>query len=100
VEFSLAEDAREAIDNMDQSELYGRVIKCNQAKPQKDASEGLGSRTAVWEQVCSAENFLSICIEANMFAHRKDMLQSTTSPTTAQVWQRKTLTSRKTLCKA
>ena len=52
VEFSLAEDAREAIDNMDQSELYGRVIKCNQAKPQKDANEGLGSRTAVWEQVC------------------------------------------------
>ena len=51
VEFSLAEDAREAIDNMDQSELYGRVIKCNQAKPQKDANEGLGSRTAVWEQV-------------------------------------------------
>ncbi|KAK3056613.1 hypothetical protein LTR09_002406 [Extremus antarcticus] len=50
VEFSLAEDAREAIDNMDQAELYGRVIKCNQAKPQKDASEGLGSRTAVWEQ--------------------------------------------------
>ena len=37
---------------MDQSELYGRVIKCNPAKPLKDASEGLGSRTAVWEQVC------------------------------------------------
>ncbi|KAF7192548.1 Peptidyl-prolyl cis-trans isomerase E [Pseudocercospora fuligena] len=50
VEFSLAEDAREAIDNMDQSELYGRVIKVNQAKPQKNADEGLGSRTAVWEQ--------------------------------------------------
>lgn len=39
VEFSLAEDAREAIDNMDQSELYGRVIKVNQAKPQKNANE-------------------------------------------------------------
>ena len=51
VEFSLAEDAREAIDNMDQAELFGRVIKCNQAKPQKNANEGLGSRTAVWEQV-------------------------------------------------
>ncbi len=44
-------DAREAIDNMDQAELYGRVIKCNQAKPQKDVNEGLGSRTAIWEQV-------------------------------------------------
>lgn len=36
---------------MDQSELYGRVIKVNQAKPQKTESEGLGSRTAIWEQV-------------------------------------------------
>lgn len=51
VEFSLAEDMEEAISNMDQSELYGRVIKVNQAKPQKNAGEGLGSRTAVWEQV-------------------------------------------------
>lgn len=51
VEFSLAEDMRSAIDNMDQSELYGRVIKVNQAKPQKNADEGLGSRTAIWEQV-------------------------------------------------
>ena len=59
VEFSLAEDAREAIDNMDQSELYGRVIKCNQAKPQKDASEGLGSRTAVWEQVSQTISYSS-----------------------------------------
>jgi len=50
VEFSLAEDASEAIDNMDQAELYGRVIKVNPAKPQKDVNEGLGSRTAVWEQ--------------------------------------------------
>ena len=51
VEFSLPEDAREAIDNMDQAELYGRVIKVTQAKPQKNADEKLGSRTAVWEQV-------------------------------------------------
>lgn len=50
VEFEYAADAREAIDNMDQSELFGRVIKCAAAKPQKDANEGLGSKTAVWEQ--------------------------------------------------
>ncbi|KAM0706433.1 hypothetical protein Q7P35_005759 [Cladosporium inversicolor] len=43
-------DALEAIDNMDQSELYGRVIKVNQAKPQKAAGEKLGSKTAIWEQ--------------------------------------------------
>lgn len=51
VEFEDAGDAKEAIDNMDQSELYGRVIKVAQAKPQKNAEEGLGSKTAVWEQV-------------------------------------------------
>ena len=36
---------------MDQAELFGRVLKVNQAKPQQKAGEGLGSRTAVWEQV-------------------------------------------------
>lgn len=51
VEFASPEDALEAIDNMDQSELFGRVIRVNHAKPQKDASEGLGSKRAVWEQV-------------------------------------------------
>jgi len=39
---------------MDQSELYGRVIKVNQAKPQKAAGEKLGSKTAIWEQVSSS----------------------------------------------
>lgn len=52
VEFEHAADAREAIDNMDQSELFGRVIKVATAKPQKDQNEGLGSKTAIWEQVC------------------------------------------------
>lgn len=52
VEYDLPEDAKEAIDNMDGSELYGRTIKVAPAKPQKDANEGLGSKTAIWEQVC------------------------------------------------
>lgn len=52
VEFELAADAKEAIENMDQSELFGRVIKVAAAKPQKESNEGLGSKTAVWEQVC------------------------------------------------
>ena len=51
VEFEVAADAKEAIDNMDQSELYGRVIKVAPAKPQKEHSEGLGAKTAIWEQV-------------------------------------------------
>ncbi|KAJ5856094.1 Peptidyl prolyl cis-trans isomerase Cyclophilin [Penicillium soppii] len=50
VEFDLPQDAKEAIDNMDGSEIYGRTIKVAAAKPQKDANEGLGSKTAIWEQ--------------------------------------------------
>ncbi|KAL8798597.1 MAG: hypothetical protein Q9182_006532 [Xanthomendoza sp. 2 TL-2023] len=49
VEFEATGDAKEAIDNMDQSEFFGRVIKVAAAKPQKDSNEGLGSKTAVWE---------------------------------------------------
>lgn len=52
VEFEVPADAKEAIDNMDQSELFGRVIKVAAAKPQKESNEGLGSKTAIWEQVC------------------------------------------------
>jgi RNA recognition motif-containing protein len=51
VEFEVPGDAKEAIDNMDQSELYGRTIKVAPAKPQKETTEGLGSKTAIWEQV-------------------------------------------------
>lgn len=51
VEFESSEDAKEAIDNMDQSELFGRTIRVNVAKEKKAEGEGLGSKTAVWEQV-------------------------------------------------
>lgn len=50
VEFEDADDAKEAMDNMDQSELFGRVIKVTPAKAPKSADEGLGSKTAVWAQ--------------------------------------------------
>jgi len=56
VEFELPGDAKEAIENMDQSELFGRVIKVSAAKPQKESNEGLGSKTAVWEQVSQAKS--------------------------------------------
>lgn len=49
VEFEVVSDAKEAIDNMDQSEFFGRVIKVAPARPQKDSNEGLGSKTAIWE---------------------------------------------------
>ena len=61
VEFEMAVDAKEAIDNMDQSELFGRIIKVAAAKPQKEQNEGLGSKTAVWEQVSRSTHFLLIC---------------------------------------
>ncbi|VDP14137.1 unnamed protein product [Heligmosomoides polygyrus] len=35
VEFELAEDAAAAIDNMNESELFGRTIRCNFARPPK-----------------------------------------------------------------
>lgn len=56
VEFEIPGDAKEAIENMDQSELFGRVIKVSAAKPQKESNEGLGSKTAVWEQVSEAKS--------------------------------------------
>ena len=53
VEFEEAGDAKEAVNNMDQSELYGRIIKVAMAKPERKADEpgGIGSKTAIWEQV-------------------------------------------------
>ena len=51
VEFEDPDDAKAAVDNMDQSELFGRVIRVSAAKAPKSATEGLGSKTAVWEQV-------------------------------------------------
>ncbi|KAM0486102.1 hypothetical protein ACHAPX_000804 [Trichoderma viride] len=50
VEFEDNADAKEAIDNMDQSEFFGKVIKVSPARAPKSADEGLGSRKAIWEQ--------------------------------------------------
>ncbi|KAF7540400.1 hypothetical protein G7Z17_g12203 [Cylindrodendrum hubeiense] len=50
VEYEDAADAKEAINNMDQSEFFGRILKVSQAKAPKSAEEGLGSKTAVWEK--------------------------------------------------
>ncbi|KAI1101913.1 hypothetical protein F4804DRAFT_314625 [Jackrogersella minutella] len=50
VEYEDTEDAKEAIDNMDQSELFARVLRVSAAKPPKSTEAGLGSKTAIWEQ--------------------------------------------------
>lgn len=51
VEYEDSADAQEAIDNMDRSEFFGRILKVSPAKAPKSATEGLGSKKAVWEQV-------------------------------------------------
>ncbi|PNY28503.1 Peptidyl-prolyl cis-trans isomerase E [Tolypocladium capitatum] len=50
VEYEDSADAEEAIDNMDQSEFFGRILKVSRAKAPKSAEEGLGSKKAIWEQ--------------------------------------------------
>ncbi|CAH1764954.1 14822_t:CDS:2 [Entrophospora sp. SA101] len=47
VEFEEADDAQAAIDNMNLSELYGKVIKVNLARPMKIRE---GSTRAVWSE--------------------------------------------------
>ena len=46
VEFEVPEDAAAAIDNMHESELFGRTIRVNLAKPMKNKE---GSSRAVWK---------------------------------------------------
>ncbi|XP_005108744.1 peptidyl-prolyl cis-trans isomerase E [Aplysia californica] len=47
VEFESAEDAAHAIDNMNESELFGRTIRVNLAKPMKMKE---GASRAVWSE--------------------------------------------------
>lgn len=60
VEFDDSADAKEAIDNMDQAEFFGRTIRVSQAKAPKSAQEGLGSKTAVWEQVSLSISYTAV----------------------------------------
>lgn len=47
IEFEQDEDAKAAIDNINESELFGRTIKCNIARPMFAKKEGLSHRP-VW----------------------------------------------------
>ncbi|XP_060584336.1 peptidyl-prolyl cis-trans isomerase E-like [Ruditapes philippinarum] len=47
IEFELAEDAAAAIDNLNDSELFGKTIRCNLAKPMKVKE---GHAKAVWSE--------------------------------------------------
>lgn len=72
VEYEDADDAKEAIDNMDQSEFFGRVIKVSAAKAPKSADEGLGSKKAVWEQVSLYINLIASISLSRSHPLRKD----------------------------
>lgn len=52
VEYEDEVDVKEVIDNMDQLEFFGKVIKCLLVKVLKSVDEGFGSKKVVWEQVC------------------------------------------------
>ncbi|TMW60597.1 hypothetical protein Poli38472_000639 [Pythium oligandrum] len=48
VEFEDADDARAAIDNMDESELFGKTLRVTIAKPERAK---LGSKKPVWAEI-------------------------------------------------
>lgn len=52
VEFEERNDAKEAIDNMDHSEIFGRVVKVSWARGERRDEEmaGKAMETAVWER--------------------------------------------------
>ncbi|KAK5578787.1 hypothetical protein RB653_008460 [Dictyostelium firmibasis] len=43
VDFELPEDAADALDNMHESEIFGRVIRCSIAKPIKNLNKAVWS---------------------------------------------------------
>ncbi|XP_050182535.1 peptidyl-prolyl cis-trans isomerase E isoform X1 [Myiozetetes cayanensis] len=81
VEFELAEDAAAAIDNMNESELFGRTIRVNLAKPMriKEGSSRPGElgRTSLWM-------FRALCISSGV-AFRISSC-ALTFPFAATVW--------------
>ncbi|XP_065890228.1 peptidyl-prolyl cis-trans isomerase E-like [Dysidea avara] len=60
VEFELSEDAAAAIDNMNESELFGRTIRVNIAKPMKLKE---GSAKAVWSEDAWLKKYAGVSTE-------------------------------------
>uniref|UniRef100_A0A915Q1G2 peptidylprolyl isomerase n=1 Tax=Setaria digitata TaxID=48799 RepID=A0A915Q1G2_9BILA len=67
VEYELAEDAAAAIDNMNDSELFGRTIRCNFARPPK-ANER--SQRPVWAD----DEWLKTAVPSALEARKLDSL--------------------------
>ncbi|NXL35144.1 PPIE isomerase, partial [Glaucidium brasilianum] len=62
IEFELAEDAAAAIDNMNESELFGRTIRVNLAKPMRIKE---GSSRPVWSDDDWLKKFSGKTLEEN-----------------------------------
>lgn len=84
MEYELAEDAAAAIDNMNDSELFGRTIRCNFARPPK-ANER--SQRPVWaddewlKTVSSRYNSTpEICQQHNTCKHNLEKVLFTVVP--------------------
>ncbi len=48
VEFEETEDAKAAIENMHESELFGRIIKCNLANPKAARAQSVWAQADKW----------------------------------------------------
>uniref|UniRef100_K3W6Z2 RRM domain-containing protein n=1 Tax=Globisporangium ultimum (strain ATCC 200006 / CBS 805.95 / DAOM BR144) TaxID=431595 RepID=K3W6Z2_GLOUD len=56
VEYEDTADAQEAMDNMDESELFGRTLRVSIAKPDKPK---LGARKPVWAETDEAKDTIT-----------------------------------------
>lgn len=67
VEFEAKEDANDAIDNMHNAELYGRVLRCNYAQPMKIKGGDKGwSHQAVW---ADADDWCGFAVFSRVWTH-------------------------------
>eukprot|EP01036_Dinobryon_divergens_P029971 gene29973-39148_t len=64
VEYDLEEDAQDALDNMDGSELFGKVLRCNIAKTLPKTEKG----KAIW----SAEEWIQNSLKESDDAQNDD----------------------------
>lgn len=75
VEFELAEDAAAAIDNMNESELFGRTIRVNIAKPMKIKE---GYSRAVWSEDSWLKKYAGKTVEDSEMKDAEEQSQEAT----------------------
>lgn len=83
IEFETAEDAAAAIDNMNDSELFGRTIRVNIAKPQKIKE---GSSKPVWADDAWLQEHAGETLKNDDNTKTNDVAQSKKSKQNPQVY--------------